>query len=201
MRNLIFILVICANTFTAAQILAQSDARAEEKELLQSYLNNFDRDDSRRYFIQDVVHADGKTKDQLFIELKIWITLHFSEVGYELLADDAGAGILVARGWTDPIVSDDSTTTSLAYSIKFEIRDGKYRFRVFHVDFSIQDANSSVAGTGTLTDLINKSYTEDCKIEVNANYSDVATALQSIIEVKESLTNAEVEFLSSGSHR
>lgn len=200
MRKLILILVLFTNAFTTAQILGQSADIADGKELLQSYLSNFDRDDSRRYYIQEVVYAEGLTKEQLYIALKIKITQHFQAAGYKQVAEDIDAGVFVVRGWTDAFVSDGGVSSKLSYSIKLEIRDSKYRFRIFRVDFNIQDANSSEVSTGTLTDLINKSYSEDCQLEINADYSDVTDALQSIVGAKESLSNFHIEALSTEYH-
>jgi Domain of unknown function (DUF4468) with TBP-like fold len=197
MRHLILFTAICATSVAATVLCGQSTDSIIPEKKMQSFLSNFGKDDKRKYYIQEVVRSDAQTKDQLFTALSTWMHEHFEDADSVLDAEDRAEGILVHRGWTYAGTTEDGSAAKMFYSIKITVRDGKYRFRLFHVEFDEASSDESTSGSSTLADKINDAYDEDGQIEPGAHYTFASEVLQSLVDTKESLM-IDMELLADG---
>jgi len=187
MKHLTLIAIFCATTLTATVLSGQPADLARAEQMLESYLDNFEKDDKRKYYIQEVVPAEGHSKAQLFEALRLWLSEHFEDENFTLDADDEETGVLVGRGWRYIGVTADWSTVRMYYSVKISVRDGKYRFRIFHVEFDDHVSEDTTSGMSTLTDKVNAAYDENGRIGLGAHYAFITDALESLIESKETL--------------
>jgi len=201
MKQLILLAIFCATSLIAKDISGQSTEYATADETMQAYLSNFEKDDKRKYHIQEIVMSDGQSKEQLFDALRVWMAEHFEDEGFALEADDMEAGILVGRGWTYLGITPDWSAVKMHYSIRIEVRDGKYRFRIFQVEFDNHTTDDNRVGMSRLTDKVSEAYHENGHIELGAEYTFAVDALQAIIDSKESLMSLDIDIADAGSFR
>lgn len=197
MRHLILIALVCTTSLAISNVAAQAVDPVHAEKELQSYLGNFEKDDKRKFYIQEVVQSDDATKYQLFIALSTWVSEHFESADSAIEMEDIEGGLLIARGWTSAGIGADGSSARMYHSVKFEIRDGKYRFRIFDVEFDSHISADPSSGTGTLTDVVNAAYDESGQIEVGAKYTLASEALQSLLDTKETLMHLEIEAANS----
>ena len=197
MRHLILIALVCTTSLAISNVAAQAIDPVHAEKELQSYLGNFEKDDKRKFYIQEVVQSDDATKDQLFIALSTWVSGHFESADSAIELEDIEGGLLIARGWTSAGNGADESSTRMYHSVKFEIRDGRYRFRIFHVEFDNHISADPSSGTGTLLDVVKAAYDESGQIEVGAQYTLALEALQSLLDTHETLMHLEIEVAKS----
>ncbi len=197
MKHLIILTVFCTTTLIVSETYSQSADLANADETMQMYVDNFEKDDKRKYYIQEVVQSEGNSKEQLFDALKMWLSEHYEDDGFSMDADDMEAGMLVGSGWKYLGITSDWSAIKMHYSIKIAVRDGKYRFRIFHVKFDNHSAEGTLSSTSTLTDKIKAAHDENGKIVLGAQYTFASDALQSLIESKESLMSVDIAMLQS----
>ena len=192
MKHLTLLAVICITSFMMSHTFGQASDLVTAEKTMQSCLDHFEQDDKRKYYIQEVVLSEGHSKDQLFDALRMWMSEHFKDENFVLNTDDKEAGILAGRGWTYFGVTADWPTVRMYYSVRIAVRDGKYRFRIFHVEFDDHASDDTASGMSTITDKINATYDENGQLELGAQYAFTSQALQSVIESEESLLNVDI---------
>gem|GEM_PF-3253778 len=201
MKNLIGLVVFCTALLTSTPIKGQSNDLGTPEETIQAYLTNFEKDDKRKYYIQEVVPSEGHSKEQLFEVLRSWMTEHFEDEDFALEAVDAETGMLVGRGWTYLGITNDWAAVRMYYSIKISVREGKFRFRISHVEFDDRASDDTNSGMSTLTDKIETAHHDKDQIGLEMHYALAIDALQSLIDSKDSLMNLEVKLVDSDSVR
>lgn len=140
MKHLL-ILVTCVFCYVSAnaQILRAEELEkyAKEKygekwtdaaEKLDSQLN-LDKNNGITYV--QVMPAEGKTQEQLYILLNYWFTATFNDANSVIKLNDKESGIIIANGYVDNIAQHmggaNSYKVNIAPVIKCDIKDNKVR--------------------------------------------------------------------------
>lgn len=104
------------------------DKWTEAAENLASKLS-LDKNNALTYV--QVVEAEGKTKEQLYVALNYWYTSTFNDGESVIQLNDKEAGVIIARGFVGGIASHTGGTNhynvNLSPIIKTDIKDGKIR--------------------------------------------------------------------------
>ena len=78
-----------------------------------------------------VIPADGKTKDQLYVLLNYWFTATFNDANSVIKLNDKELGTIIAQGYVADIAQHAGGTSAYNVSIKpvikCDIKDGKVR--------------------------------------------------------------------------
>lgn len=197
MKHLILLAALCATALITTDISGQAGDPVPEVVTMQSHLDNFKQDDKRKYYMQEVVHVEGHSKEQLYGALKLWTFEHFEDENFVFEADDQEAGLLVGRGWAYLGVTTDWSTVKMYYSVKIMVRDGKYRFRIYHVEFDDHTSDDTVSGMTTLTDKVNAARDENGHTQPGVQYTFASSALEYLVTSNESLMNLDIDELLS----
>ncbi len=141
MKKILLMLVLACSTYAgaSAQIL-----RAEELEkyAMKKYGDKWvdaatnlasqitlDKNNAISYV--EVIPAEGKTKDQLYVLLNYWFTATFNDANAVIKLNDKDLGTIIAQGYVDGIAHHSGGTNSYIVSIKplikCDIKDNKVR--------------------------------------------------------------------------
>lgn len=133
------VLALCAFTTMNAQILRAEELEKYAKEKygekwvdaatnLGSQLA-LDKNNALTY--TQVIPAEGKTKDQLYVMLNYWFTATFNDANSVIKLNDKDLGTIIAQGYVESIAQhgggSNFYTVNLRPIIKCDIKDGKVR--------------------------------------------------------------------------
>lgn len=96
-------------------------------------------DDDGNVLMQEVLTAEGKTPDQIYKDIKVWFGDTYSDSKEVLEVDDKDAMVLMGKAFRTiivPGVLGQVSEDRLWYSIKMEIKDGRFRLSLY--DFLFQ---------------------------------------------------------------
>lgn len=124
---------------TQAQILRAEELEeyAKEKygekwtEAAENLASELSLDKNNALTYVQVVEAEGKTKEQLYVALNYWYTSTFNYGESVIQLNDKEAGVIIARGFVGGIASHtggmNHYNVNLSPIIKTDIKDGKIR--------------------------------------------------------------------------
>ena len=110
-----------------------------------------DFDKNRGITFVEVVEAEGKTKDEIYMILNYWFTASFVDANSVIKLNDRAAGVIIARGFVEGVAQHigdlNNYNVSLNPIIKCDIKDEKVRITYTIPYYSV----SMAAGGGSIT--------------------------------------------------
>ena len=175
MKKNVFLLILlaclfCGNTVVQAQVMKAADL---EKYAKQKYGDKWldaaknlastltlDKNESLTY--QQVIEAQGKTKQQLYVALNYWATATFKD-NNAITLNDKEAGCIIISSTIKNIAEHMGTISKYSVSItpiiRLDIKDGKIRVTYTVQNYDILD-DISGGWFGIATDDKNRSYAD-----------------------------------------
>jgi hypothetical protein len=137
-RWMLAALMACGSLTAQAQVMKASDLEVYAKKRygdkwLDAALNlsqglNFDKNQSLTY--QEVIEAQGKTKEQLYVALNYWATATFKDK-QAITLNDKDAGCIIISSSIDGIADHTGTVNRYVVSItpiiRLDIKEGRVR--------------------------------------------------------------------------
>lgn len=98
----------------------------------------------------EVVHVEGAGKDELYSRARLWIADAFRSSNDVLQLDDRDGGMLLAKGMlkqetggNNAISSGPSVVKTWMFTVKIQLRDGRYKVDVYDIDYSFEQPQYS----------------------------------------------------------
>ena len=91
-----------------------------------------------RVTFEGVVPTEGISKADLYSRARAWFAKTFTSADAVLQLEDAGAGKLIGKGFTDIHVSTgyySPVRTKLWFTMQVEVKDGRYRYEITDLAF------------------------------------------------------------------
>jgi hypothetical protein len=82
---------------------------------------------------EEVVNADSVSKADLYQRAKRLLIDNFKNTKGGIPSDDKEAGIIIAKGYTQ--VHPNALENHVNYTIEIDVKDGKYRYQIDHIEF------------------------------------------------------------------
>jgi hypothetical protein len=87
---------------------------------------------------EGVVELQGKTKDQLYKNVRKWFVDVFKSSKDVIQSEDKEGGQIIGKGWFNTTVGKNgafsiATKYKVDVSIQIDCRDGKYRYRIYDI--------------------------------------------------------------------
>ena len=93
--------------------------------------SNFQLDKNNRIIYVQIIPAESKTKDELYVLLNYWFTATFNDANSVIKLNDKELGSIIAQGYVADIAQHAGGTNSynvnLRLVIKCDIKDGRVR--------------------------------------------------------------------------
>ena len=127
---------------------------------------SLDKNNSLSY--SQVIEAEGKTKDELYVALNYWFTATFNDANSVIKLNDKEVGSIIAEGLVSNIASHagglSSYDVSIRPIIKVDIREGRIRVTYIIQYYDISKGTGIIAAMGGgHTKLGNEKWTlEEC---------------------------------------
>jgi hypothetical protein len=108
--------------------------------------------DGKLHF-EEVVEVLNNSKENLYSKGKIWFVDNFKSADDVLQMDDKEAGILIGKGYRDIYVdtkimgSIQKYKTRAFYTIKIQIKEGKYKLDIYDIYYYSYPTNGYRSGT------------------------------------------------------
>ncbi|MCR4603477.1 MAG: DUF4468 domain-containing protein [Prevotella sp.] len=145
LRALAAAIILCGATSVQAQVMKTADLEKYAKErygekwvdAAQSIAAGLALDKNESLTYQEVIEAQGKTKEQLYVALNYWATATFKDK-QAITLNDKEAGCIIISSAIPAIATHTGTLNKYAVSItpliRLDIKDGKVR-----VTYTIQN--------------------------------------------------------------
>lgn len=140
MKKIFALLAVCFIAISAnAQILRAEELEKYAKEKYGEKWNDaainlgsqIELDKNNAITYTQVIPAEGKTKDQLYVILNYWFTATFNDANSVIKLNDKELGTIIAQGFVDGIAQhtggSNSYNVSIKPVIKCDIKDAKIR--------------------------------------------------------------------------
>jgi hypothetical protein len=93
----------------------------------------------------EVVHVEGTSKDELYARARLWFAEAFRSANDVLQLDDKNGGVLLGKGvikqetgGNNAFSSGPSVVKTWRFTIKIQLRDGRYKVDVYDIDYSFE---------------------------------------------------------------
>lgn len=170
---LFLLIVISASTFVNAQILStdslekyakeQYGEKWEEAAITIGRQIKLDKNKALTYV--KVIDAPGKTAQQLYVALNMWITSTFNDVNSKILLNDKELGTIIVQGYAGNIAQQTGIGHSyeicISPTIKADIKEGKIRVTYTVPSYHVM----RTVGGGWLASMGSKGYQPKVKNE------------------------------------
>ena len=107
-------------------------------------IDELPRDDNGNLYYSETEKVDGINSKELFIRAKQFYVNNFKSAKDVIQMDDKEAGIIIGKGLSQyyiKIVGVDNGPHQLWYTIKIQVKDGRYKYEIY--DFFLSGLESA----------------------------------------------------------
>lgn len=138
-----------------------SDPEQTIKKVLRTYVTKyvdnkwgsqlFNRDEKGEISYTEVVQTDSISKDQLFMNAKVWIIDNYKDSDAVTEIADKENGLIITEGWfkITTVINRYPYDYRVNHSVKLQIKDGRYKYTLYNFSIDIPSTQYTSATTSS----------------------------------------------------
>jgi hypothetical protein len=140
---------------------------------------------------EGVVNVDGVSKTDLYQRARRLLIDNFKNTKGGIQSDDKESGIIIAKGFTQ--VHPNALENHVNYIIEIDVKDGKYRYQIDHIEFE-EFYNGGSMGVNTVEDLSSR-YEKKKNRQVKKQLDCIEDSMNDLIKtVKEGMNKPQASW-------